>query len=250
VLGGVGKQGHIASLLNRCAQTALVFGTSASFAAWFDLATIRNEALHEAARIFIVDLANMIMAELTSFAAGATLTAPTFAAWARSGCVRTSLHCESPSITLEGMFVQISQIVAVVAGATSRRPNGLLILGSEHLHIGQGYLDGQALYTFSIGVFALTQASFDVYLRAFMEVRVACLGELTPGDNAEPVCFTLALTATIAADDAIDGKAKLCQRCAIWKVAHLWIRAQIPDQHNLVHISNKSFRPKTARLLD
>jgi hypothetical protein len=61
----VGEQGHIAGLLDCCAQAALVFGAGTSFAARFDLATIGDEPFHEAVDILIVNLANMLVAELT-----------------------------------------------------------------------------------------------------------------------------------------------------------------------------------------
>jgi len=46
-----------------------VFRASAGFAAWFNLATIRNEAFHETVSVFIIDFADVIVAKLTDFAA-------------------------------------------------------------------------------------------------------------------------------------------------------------------------------------
>jgi len=104
VLCGVGEQSHKASLFDRGAEAALVFGTGASFATWLDFSTIGDVPFHETVGIFIVNFAHMIVAELTDFAASTALTT-TFTAWTWGGTgttgtpFRTSLHHRlSPSL--------------------------------------------------------------------------------------------------------------------------------------------------------
>jgi hypothetical protein len=65
------------SLLERNAQAALVFGTRPRFAAGFDLTTIGDVTFQEAVGLLIIDLANVIVAELTNFAARSSLAAST-----------------------------------------------------------------------------------------------------------------------------------------------------------------------------
>jgi len=69
MFGSIREQSHLTGLLDRGAQTALVLGTSASFAARFDLPTIRNVSFQETISIFIVNFAHMIVTKLTYFAA-------------------------------------------------------------------------------------------------------------------------------------------------------------------------------------
>ena len=78
----VGEQCHIACLLDGTTQATLMLGAGARLTARFDLATIRDVALHEAASIFVIDLTDMIVTELTNFASRGTLTTPTFTAGA------------------------------------------------------------------------------------------------------------------------------------------------------------------------
>jgi len=69
MFGGIGEQGHEASLLQCAAQTALMLGAGSRLATGFDLPTIRNVTLDEAIGIFIVNFAHMVVAKLTDFAA-------------------------------------------------------------------------------------------------------------------------------------------------------------------------------------
>jgi hypothetical protein len=68
------QQGHKACLFDSGAQATLVFGASSRLAAGLNFAAIRNVFPQEAARIFVINFANMIVAELTNFAAGTTIT--------------------------------------------------------------------------------------------------------------------------------------------------------------------------------
>jgi hypothetical protein len=111
MLCSVGEQSHKASLFDRATQAALMLGTGASFAAWFDFPAIRDVTFHVTIGIFIVNFAYMIMAELTNFAASAALTT-TFTSWTWGGAgsastpFRTSLHHRlTPSLGLEGVIV-------------------------------------------------------------------------------------------------------------------------------------------------
>lgn len=84
----------MASLFERDAQTALVFGACTSFPPWLDFAPIGDVALHKAAGIFVVDLADVIMTKLANLAASAALSAP--AAVAARPSFRSFLHERSP----------------------------------------------------------------------------------------------------------------------------------------------------------
>src|SRR5579864_8815879 len=94
----VGEQRHIACLLDSSAQTTLMFGAGTRLTAGLDLASIGDVALHEAAGIFIIDFTNMIVTELTNFAAGRTLTASAFTTLAPLAAFTASLHRVTPSI--------------------------------------------------------------------------------------------------------------------------------------------------------
>jgi len=74
VFCGVGEQGHETCFLDSSAQAALVFSARARLTAGFDLAAIRDVALHEAVGILVIDFAHMIMAKLTDFATRYALT--------------------------------------------------------------------------------------------------------------------------------------------------------------------------------
>jgi hypothetical protein len=76
----IGEQSHKASLFDRGTQTTLMLGARASFAAGFDFSTIRDVSFHETVGIFIVNFTDMIVAELTDFAASAALTT-TITSW-------------------------------------------------------------------------------------------------------------------------------------------------------------------------
>jgi hypothetical protein len=84
----------MASLFERDAQAALVFRACASFAPWLDFAPIRDVALHKAAGILVVDLANVIMTKLANLAASSALSAP--APFAARPSFRSFLHELSP----------------------------------------------------------------------------------------------------------------------------------------------------------
>jgi hypothetical protein len=69
-------------LLDSSAQTTLMFGAGPCLAAGLDFATIRNIFPQEAVGIFVINFANVIVTELTNFAARTTV-APTLAPLAR-----------------------------------------------------------------------------------------------------------------------------------------------------------------------
>ena len=69
MLGSIGKQGHKTRLLERGTQAALMLGAGSCLAARLDLAAIRNKAFQQAAGVFVIDVAHMIMAKLANFAA-------------------------------------------------------------------------------------------------------------------------------------------------------------------------------------
>src|SRR5579864_8789152 len=73
----VREECHIACLLDSPTQTTLMLRTGTRLTAGFDLATIRDVALHKTVSIFIIDFTDMIMTELTNFAARRTLAAST-----------------------------------------------------------------------------------------------------------------------------------------------------------------------------
>jgi hypothetical protein len=68
VLCSIGEQSHKASLFNGSAQTALMLGAGPRFAAGLNFTAIRDKLSHEAVGIFVVNLAHMVVAELTDFA--------------------------------------------------------------------------------------------------------------------------------------------------------------------------------------
>jgi hypothetical protein len=79
----------MAGLFQGDAQAALVSGASACFPARLDFASIRDEALHKAAGVFVVNIIHMVVAELTNLAASTAFSAPaSFAA----GAIMSSLH--------------------------------------------------------------------------------------------------------------------------------------------------------------
>jgi hypothetical protein len=83
----------LSGLFERGAQETLMFGACPSLPTGFDFAAIRNVAFHETIRVFVIDLAYMIVAKLTNLAARCALASPTLApltAWGTT--FRTSLH--------------------------------------------------------------------------------------------------------------------------------------------------------------
>jgi hypothetical protein len=88
----VGQQRHVSRLFERNRQAALVFRARSRFAAGFNLATIRNEAFHEAAGVFVIDFTNVIVTKLANFAACWPLAARTAGALAARCAFRSSLH--------------------------------------------------------------------------------------------------------------------------------------------------------------
>jgi hypothetical protein len=70
MFGSVGEQSHEASLFNSSTQTTLMLRTGACLTTGLDLPTIRDVALHEAACIFIINFAYVVMAKLTDFPTG------------------------------------------------------------------------------------------------------------------------------------------------------------------------------------
>jgi hypothetical protein len=69
-----------------------MLGTGPRFTTGLDLSAIRDVALHETTGIFVIDLANMIMTELTDFAARGALASATLAAFAAWTRITASLH--------------------------------------------------------------------------------------------------------------------------------------------------------------
>jgi hypothetical protein len=89
----VGEQSHKAGLFDGGAEAALVLGTGASLAAGLNFPAIRNEALHQAIHVFVVNFTDVLVAELTNFAARSALA--TFSAvptWTAAGGRITFLH--------------------------------------------------------------------------------------------------------------------------------------------------------------
>lgn len=72
--GGIGQKRHVARILQRYRQSALMLGARARLAAWLDLGTLRNVAA-QAANILIVDLAHVVDTERADLAARAEITA-------------------------------------------------------------------------------------------------------------------------------------------------------------------------------
>src|SRR5258708_26407901 len=70
-----------------------------------------------------------------------------------------------------------------------------LPLGREHLHLVGNNIYCQALDTVFVGEFALRQATLDVDLRALVQVSIAGLGELAPGNNVKPLGLLMSLAA-------------------------------------------------------
>jgi hypothetical protein len=69
-----------------------MLGARPGLAARLDLSTIRYVPLHETVRIFVVDFAHVIVAELAYFAARCTLASSALAPFAAWGSFRSSLH--------------------------------------------------------------------------------------------------------------------------------------------------------------
>src|SRR5260370_38163981 len=76
-----------------------------------------------------------------------------------------------------------------VAGATLRR------FGGEHLHLVGNNIYHCTLNTVFVGVLALRQAALDVDLRAFVQVSIAGLGGLAPGNVVNPLGLFMSLAA-------------------------------------------------------
>jgi hypothetical protein len=77
MLGCIWEQRHKACLLDSSAQPTLVFSAGSRLAAGLDFATVGNVFPQEAAGIFVINFTNMIVTELTNFAARTTI-APAF----------------------------------------------------------------------------------------------------------------------------------------------------------------------------
>jgi hypothetical protein len=98
VLCGIRQQSHKAGLFNSGTEAALMLGTSSRFTTGLDLAAIGDIALLKATSIFVIDFADMIMTELTNFAARRALATPTPLATLATGArITASLHRKSPS---------------------------------------------------------------------------------------------------------------------------------------------------------
>jgi hypothetical protein len=74
MFGCIREQCHKACLFNSSAQPTLMLGAGSRLAAGLDFATIGNVLTQEATGIFIINFANMIVTELTNFAARTTIT--------------------------------------------------------------------------------------------------------------------------------------------------------------------------------
>src|SRR5260370_33060895 len=62
----------------------------------------------------------------------------------------------------------------------------LRCFGREYLHVIGNNINRCALHTIFVGVLALCDPAFNIDLRAFVQVGVACLCELPPGYDVEP----------------------------------------------------------------
>ncbi|SRR6266566_159091 len=65
----------------------------------------------------------------------------------------------------------------------------------EHLHIVGDNIYHCTLDTVFVGEFALRQAALDVDLRALVQVSIAGLGELAPGNDVKPLGLLMSLAA-------------------------------------------------------
>src|SRR5215467_13900786 len=75
----------------------------------------------------------------------------------------------------------LSSTAQEVAGAALRPSRG------EHLHIAGNNIYHCTLNTIFVGVLALRQAALDVDLRALVQVSIADLSELAPGNDVKPL---------------------------------------------------------------
>jgi hypothetical protein len=110
VLGGIRQQGHLPGLFESHAEKALMLGARPGLPTGFDFSSIGDVAFHKTAGIFVIDLAYMIVTELTYFAARCTLTAPALTPFAAWGPFRSSLHglFFLLTIELEGVILQLA----------------------------------------------------------------------------------------------------------------------------------------------
>src|SRR5436305_12860545 len=109
VLGSVGEQCHLSCLFDCYAQEALMFGACPGLTTRLDFTTIRDIALDETNSVFVIDLASMIVAELTYFTARCALASWAIASFATRGSFRTSLHRLFSSIFRRGDLLNLQE---------------------------------------------------------------------------------------------------------------------------------------------
>src|SRR5581483_9221680 len=141
----------------------------------------------------------------------------------------------------EGVVAVIRLIFFVFLGILAARYPAI----PQHDHlIGDQFRPVMALPLFVFPT-ACLQASFDVDLLVFLEVRFADFGQVPPGHYIEPLkflaAFALGADPTAAGHDAEAG-----HRASTRRIAHLWITAQVADNHDFVQASTHNNTPCTG----
>src|SRR5689334_15474382 len=177
------------------AETALVFSTGSRLTAGFDFPSVGDVAFHKTASIFVINLTHMIMTKLAYLAARCTLASCALS-FATRRCFGSSLHGLFSSVPQKGISSGFSgkavrvveKGVAIVCtpcriALSTARPR----LRIEHFHIVGNNFYCCAIYTILIGILTLRQTTFDIDFGAFVQVLLAYLSELAPGDDIEPL---------------------------------------------------------------
>src|SRR5579884_3259335 len=108
-----------------------------------------------------------------------------------------------------------------------------LFFGREHLHVVGDDFNSDAMNAILICILSLGQATFDVDLLALLEVLVADLSQVVPGNNRKPLGLFFCLPARCLKLTA-DGQGEFGHSRPVCGVFHFRVTANITDKHNLV----------------
>src|SRR5450759_4174908 len=92
VICSIGEQCHLSCFFKCQTQSALMFGACPCLPARLDFPTVGDVTFQETVSIFIINVAYMIVAKLTNFAARCALASPALAPFTTWGTFWSSLH--------------------------------------------------------------------------------------------------------------------------------------------------------------
>src|SRR5579872_6871280 len=109
-------------------------------------------------------------------------------------------------VRLERNVVWRHVAFAVATGAAA------LLLGSfglQHFHAFRDHIPGCNLHAVLISVLTRGHAPLDIHFGPLVKITVACLSELVPGNDVEPLGFFSALTSLAIFCASVDSQRKL-----------------------------------------